>query len=161
MSQDSSSESDVFYKDGLRFSCAQCSCCCRGEPGFVFLSQADLDALSAWAGVTQEQFIRMYCRWVRIDNDGEMLSLREKKDNDCVFWADGCKAYEARPVQCRTYPFWDHVMESRESWDAESADCSGSCPGINHGELHSKEAIEAELEKYRNIEVLRRHRPVF
>lgn len=40
----------------------------------------------------------------------------------CVFLEpDGkqCSIYEARPVQCRTYPFWPTIMESMQSWDSE------------------------------------------
>lgn len=50
--------------------------------------------------------------WIRLREDGEA----------CVFLAeDGklCTIYEARPVQCRTYPFWPKVMNYRESWDKE------------------------------------------
>ena len=34
--------SEPFYAEGLRFSCERCSACCRGEPGYVFLTKEDL-----------------------------------------------------------------------------------------------------------------------
>ena len=37
--------SKKFYDDGLQFECARCSYCCRHEPGYVFLSDNDLDAM--------------------------------------------------------------------------------------------------------------------
>jgi Fe-S-cluster containining protein len=31
-----------------------------------------------------------------------------------------CTAYNARPTQCRTYPFWDELLQDAESWKKES-----------------------------------------
>ena len=35
----------VFYSDGLRFECTRCSRCCRHTPGYVFLSENDVERL--------------------------------------------------------------------------------------------------------------------
>ena len=40
----------------------------------------------------------------------------------CVFLdqeTNYCRIYEARPVQCRTYPFWPSILKSQEAWNAE------------------------------------------
>ena len=49
------------------------------------------------------------------------------KDGRCIFLGkdNGCKVYEARPVQCRTYPFWPEVVNSRTSWTREAKRCEG------------------------------------
>ncbi len=143
-----------FYDDGLKFSCRQCSFCCRGFPGVVLMSQADLERFAKWADVTPEQFTLMYCRWIESDDGFEYLSLREKKNMECIFWNDGCEAYQARPVQCRTYPFWTKVLENQDSWNEESE----TCPGINSGKIHTAEEIESELSKYRSREAIKRPR---
>ena len=143
-----------FYDGGLKFSCRQCSFCCRGFPGVVLMDETDLERLAKWAGVTREQFIQMYCRWVESDDGFEYLSLREKRNMECIFWNNGCESYEARPVQCRTYPFWTKVLESRETWDEEGK----SCPGINSGENHPQEEIETELSKYQARNPIKRRR---
>lgn len=137
---------EAFYSDGLDFSCRQCSFCCCGFPGVVLLSQTDLDRLAKWADLTAEQFITIYCRWMESDDGKKYLSLREKKNMECIFWDKGCSAYEARPTQCRTYPFWTSVLKDRESWQKESQDC----PGINTGSHHSKEEITEQLELYQS-----------
>ena len=137
---------DAFYTDGLDFSCKQCSFCCCGFSGVVLLSELDLERLAKWADVTKEQFILMYCRWVQDDEGKQFLSLREKRNNECIFWDKGCSAYEERPTQCRTYPFWTSVLKDRESWQKESQDC----PGINSGAHHSKEEITRQLELYQS-----------
>lgn len=141
-----------FYKDGLNFSCRQCSYCCKGFPGVVLMSEADLERFAKWADVTCEQFILMYCRWIESDDGFEYLSLREKRNMECIFWNKGCEAYEARPIQCRTYPFWTKVLEDQNAWNEESK----TCPGINSGEIHSAEEIETELAKYQSRNPIKR-----
>jgi Fe-S-cluster containining protein len=130
---------------GLRFSCTQCSLCCRFESGFVFLSRADLAALSAGLGISRKAVVDNYCRVVDLGGFRQ-LSLAEKENKDCVFWADGgCTVYGFRPLQCRSYPFWAHQLADQESWDRAAADC----PGIGIGEEHSRAEIDRWVEDRR------------
>lgn len=124
---------ESFLNNGLAFSCQQCSGCCRHDPGFVYLSREDLDLFLKILSISQEEFIEKYCRFVPYYDGGEVLCLKEKKNYDCIFWDNGCTAYEARPVQCRTYPFWSYIIKNEEAWITESK----SCPGINKGSIHS------------------------
>lgn len=142
----------IFYENGLNFSCQQCSFCCKGFPGVVLLSQLDLERFAKWADVTTEQFILMYCRWIESDDGLEYLSLRERKNMECIFWKNGCEAYEARPTQCRTYPFWTNVLQDSSTWETESKDC----PGINRGTLHTCDEINEQLSKYKSREPITR-----
>jgi Fe-S-cluster containining protein len=128
-----------FYAGGLRFSCRRCSNCCRHEPGFVFLSDLDVKQLAQKLEMEYTSFVRCFCRWVPSSEGGDQLSLREKAGYDCVFWEKGCTVYESRPLQCRTFPFWESVVYSAAVWK------SIDCPGIDRGELHSREYIEACL----------------
>jgi uncharacterized protein len=120
-----------------RFECARCSACCRGEPGYVFLTPSDLVALSAFFRMDRAAFISEYCRVVR--SPVRIYSLREKPNYDCILWDGGCRAYESRPVQCRTYPFWQSVAGSAERWKEEAS----HCPGIGKGRARSAEEIRA------------------
>jgi len=83
-------------------------------------------------------FIQTWCRWIPFDWDSERLSLKEKSNFDCIFWNDHCTVYQFRPLQCRTFPFWDNVLCSPEAWENTGM----GCPGINSGELHSREKME-------------------
>lgn len=141
----------TFYDQGLKFECTQCHACCRHDPGYVFLSRDDLNLLSSGVGKTPTEFIEAFCRWVDL-GQGMVLSLREKKNYDCIFWDGGCTVYSHRPVQCRTYPFWEGPLSSAEKWKWEGR----FCPGINHGKLREKAEIEAALEARRSHPVLRR-----
>jgi Fe-S-cluster containining protein len=70
------------------------------------------------------------------------LSLKEKDNYDCIFWRDGgCTVYDARPLQCSTYPFWEDNLRDAESWNR----LEESCPGINKGQLHPREEIDRLL----------------
>jgi hypothetical protein len=132
---------DPFYAEGLRFACTRCSICCRGEPGYVFLSKEDLRRLLRRFGLDFKRFFREYCTLVD-EGTGMALTLRENASFDCVLWgAEGCTVYDDRPVQCSTYPFWASVLDSEDSWTAE-ARC---CPGIGAGDLRSREYIAERL----------------
>ena len=133
----------MFYEDGLNFECQRCRYCCSVEPGYVFLSEEDLDRLCSFFGLERDDFIRIYCRLV---DCGEyyLVSLTERSNYDCEFLSpDGCTVYEARPVQCRTYPFWDNILSSRQSWESEKK----FCMGIGKGRKISASEIRRELEK--------------
>ena len=134
---------EVFYQAGLRFQCTRCSKCCRHTPGYVFLSSSDVDILSAALGTDRQGILREYCRGVPLGL-ARRISLREKADFDCIFWENGgCSVYDARPLQCRSFPFWSGCVSSREEWENHGR----QCPGIGHGHLHSRHEIEKWLEE--------------
>jgi len=137
---------DPYYAQGLRFSCVKCSSCCRGAPGYVFLSKSDLARLLDCLHLDFPRFFRDYCTLVD-SGIGLSVSLAEKDNYDCVFWSDrGCSIYDSRPVQCSTYPFWSNIVDSPEEWKSESA----RCPGIGRGELRSRHYIEDRLYERRS-----------
>jgi len=74
---------------------------------------------------------------------GSRLSLLENAAHDCIFWDDdqGCTVYEVRPDQCRTFPFWEELVESPEAWAEESA----KCPGMDSGRRYTQAEIEGTL----------------
>jgi Fe-S-cluster containining protein len=131
-------EKELFYADGLRFSCKRCSSCCRYDQGFVYLSQKDINKLSSVLKMDVNGIISAYCRWVAGGNGETVLSLKEKPNNDCILWDDGCTVYPARPFQCVTFPFWNSIIASEQYWEIASS----GCPGMNCGELHTREEID-------------------
>jgi Fe-S-cluster containining protein len=143
-----------FYADGLRFSCRRCSECCRHEPGYVFLSERDCVLLAEILKMEYTNFVEVFCRWIPVPGTSpageEQLSLKEKSNFDCIFWEQGCKVYEKRPLQCRSYPFWDSIMSSPHAWKTLD------CPGKNRGILHTGEQIGAFLKQRREEPVVTR-----
>lgn len=134
------------YTENLKFKCMQCKNCCCLEGGVVLLSREDLEKLCKWAELTEGQFKKVYCR--KLENaDGKIyLCLKDKNKTECIFWnkEKGCEAYNARPVQCRTYPFWTKILESKSSWEAEKA----FCPGINEDNEIPQEEAYTQLKLY-------------
>jgi Fe-S-cluster containining protein len=129
----------LFYAGGLRFSCICCSDCCRLEPGMVFLRKKDVERLVYQLKMGYVDFIETFCRWVPSGCGREQLSLKEKSNYDCIFWKEGCTVYEARPLQCSTYPFWPSILASEKTWN------STICPGMGKGKMHCFKEIESAL----------------
>jgi len=140
--QKSAGVKESFYADGLAFSCTRCSACCRHEPGFVFLSDKDVRLLAEGLQMRYTDVMETFCRWVPAFK-GSKLSLKEKANFDCIFWQDHCSVYQSRPLQCRTFPFWESTLYSREAWE------NLPCPGRDGGEHHSREYIEECLQRRR------------
>jgi len=121
----------------IRFECSRCNRCCGGQPGYVWLSRADVISMSNYLAISIQDFIRSYCRFVDVGIQ-VTLSLKEKDPFDCIFLSsEGCQIYEARPIQCRTYPFWEAIIANESSWNAESKEC----PGIGKGSIVQPQKI--------------------
>ena len=90
--------------------------------------------MASTLGVTFEHFMDHYTHHTPAG-----LSLREIPGThglDCIFLDRTtmpgkaiCRVYEARPSQCRTWPFWDGNLRSPAHWQRASR----TCPGINKG----------------------------
>jgi Fe-S-cluster containining protein len=135
---------EKFYKDGLNFSCQRCSFCCGHSPGFVYLSERDLTTLCNHFNMSIKAFVEKYCRWADYYYGDTVLALLEKENYDCILWENGCSAYEARPVQCSTYPFWAWMLVDKKTWD----ECAADCPGMNKGKKWTFEEIEKNRSAY-------------
>ncbi len=130
-----------WWSGGLFFTCLGCGRCCRGEPGAIFLTPEEEDALAAFHFLEREEFRRRFetGRW-------ERASLREKERGECVFFSSSenrCCVYALRPLQCRLFPFWPSILESREEWENTASEC----PGMNWGEWHSSGEIAGLLSR--------------
>jgi len=131
-----------WYHEGLRFRCTQCGHCCTGAPGFVWVTEDELDALSRFQAMPRDQVEKLYTRWL-----GSRRSLREKANGDCVFSDKkaGCTISPVRPSQCRTWPFWESNIVTPEAWEHT---CE-ICPGSGKGALISAEEITQRVNAIR------------
>lgn len=132
-------ENSSWIKEGLRFKCTGCGKCCTGSPGYVFLSPQDLSDLSTHLQMKEEEFVAKYTRLV-----GNRLSLIDRPGTaDCIFLKDKkCSAYEARPVQCKTFPWWVDQISSQKAW----LEAKEFCEGIEHPEAPLIPRLEIEVQ---------------
>ncbi len=132
----------AWWHDGVRFACQGSGRCCvsRGAYGYVYLTLADRRRLAALLGMPTRQFTRLHCG----KTDG-YFHLKETGP-DCRFLRNHrCSVYEARPTQCRTWPFWPENMPAR-AWTA----IASFCPGVGKGSTVPQEKVEAILAEQRH-----------
>jgi len=152
-------ESDQpWYADGLNFTCTCCGNCCTGGPGYVWITLEEIGRLAEHLGLSVRDAIRRHCRklGVRCSVKGRQNPVTRSLDR--IFLKEiapplnngrevekieqpkrVCGIYEVRPLQCRTWPFWDGNLASRAQWDKTS---STVCPGMNTGKHYPLERIE-------------------
>jgi Fe-S-cluster containining protein len=130
-----------WYANGLRFECLPgCGACCidHGDYNALYLTSADVRRLADHLELTRSEFIRLY---TTVEDDYVLLRTDHP---DCLFLKEGkCDVYEARPTQCRTFPFWKDNLRSRRSW----VKLCEFCPGIDSGPLHDEDTISREVRK--------------
>ncbi|MBV9505775.1 MAG: YkgJ family cysteine cluster protein [Acidobacteriia bacterium] len=126
---------------GMRFACQPgCTQCCR-QQGFVYLTEQDLIRAAEFLRMRAADFERRYVYRTR-----RLLRLRTPRAGRCHFLnEDGCSIHPAKPTQCRAFPFWPELVDSRREWNK-----TGSyCPGIGKGPLIQIEAARAEAAEMR------------
>ncbi|PJD93448.1 MAG: zinc/iron-chelating domain-containing protein [Parachlamydia sp.] len=117
-----------WYKDGLRFKCTECGKCCTGPSGFVWVSEEEMQAMADTLDISLELFKKKYVR--HRDNRYALVERKTKGgDYDCIFLKDKkCEVYQARPQQCRIFPWWPENLKSEESWQSAAQECEGINP---------------------------------
>jgi Fe-S-cluster containining protein len=127
--------------EGIRFECQPgCTACCT-QKGFVYLARGDAARIAQYLGMTEEDFERRYVyRTVR------RARLRVPRDVQCPFLRDGgCSIHPVKPVQCRIFPFWPELVESRREWKKTAH----YCPGIGKGQLVQLEVAREQAGEMR------------
>ena len=141
--------SKKFYEDGIRFECQGSGNCCtsRGSYGYVYLTLKDRKRFAKYFKISTRDFTYHYCTKKNghvLLKDPTQLAMIDFPPGDCIFLENKrCAVYEARPEQCRTWPFWPENMNAKV-WNTELA---GYCPGVGKGKLHTKEEIQEILDQ--------------
>jgi len=122
--------SDLIRQEGFDFAFTPSACescggrCCTGESGNIFVSPQEIATLAKHLKMDEALFRSTY-----LLKKGYKFSLKERivgVSHDCIFFdreIGGCGVYEARPIQCRTFPFWDYFKNRLDELIRE-------CPGI-------------------------------
>jgi len=158
-------------ENGIEFSCQMCGTCCRGfDEGEVYVYQDDILRLTQSLNLTKKSELSKFAKqYLKVINDSffwkEPGAARGKTyrfkslgfkfaddDEHCQFLKDnGCIVHEARPFQCRCFPFWNMLVSSRKNFINYSKKCLGL--KVLNGRHYTKEEIldwankEYEMEK--------------
>ena len=122
--------SDVMKKEGYPYAfdasaCATCQGrCCTGESGYIYVNMTEIEKIADLLNIEISEFAKKY-----LFKKGYKYSIKEVVHNDsyeCIFYdreSNGCTIYDARPSQCKTFPFWDYYKTRVDELKLE-------CPGI-------------------------------
>ena len=147
-----------------------CGDCCRGfKEGEVYLYKEDILTLATHLNLNGKVGLRKFARdYIKVINDSffwkEPGAEKRKtykfktlgfrffgEDERCHFLKDnGCTVHNARPFQCRCFPFWKMMVSSRKNFVSYSK----KCPGLRalKGKFYpKKEIIEWARSEY-NLE---------
>ena len=122
---------NLIKKDGFDFAFDPSGCdscggnCCIGESGFIWITLSEIKFLAKHLDIDEEELRVKY-----LEKKGYKYSIKEVKLSEdnyaCTFFdldKKQCSIYEARPVQCRTFPFWEYFKNNIEEVKEE-------CPAI-------------------------------
>ena len=93
------------------------------------------------------EFEKTYTR--RVNGDRSLNERKTKLGYDCIFLDREsqpgkavCSLYNARPAQCKTWPFWPENLVSKRRWQGVKR--STPCPGMDRGQLVPIESIRIQ-----------------
>lgn len=126
-----------WYNKGLRFECTRCGACCQthGEYSHLYMEEVEIEAMARHLGLTPADFRARYCT----EEDG--WTVLQPGHQVCPFLGEGnrCQVYPVRPMQCRTWPFWEDNLKTPAAW---KDGVESICPGAGEGPLYPAEEVE-------------------
>jgi Fe-S-cluster containining protein len=120
----------MIKKDGFKFAfdplaCSSCEGrCCTGESGYIWITPKEMQDVAKLLEMEFDEFTSNYVK--KVGYRYSLVERRVDESYECVFFDSKlkrCSIYEARPKQCRTFPFWDSFKDDIDEVVKE-------CPGI-------------------------------
>lgn len=122
---------ELISEEGYKYQFTPTACeacgghCCTGETGYIWAKYEEIESMASFLNLSIEEFATMYLRKVK-----HRYSLIEKQleanNFACIFFDESkkrCSIYPVRPLQCRTFPFWEQFKNDEDEVRKE-------CPGI-------------------------------
>ncbi len=107
--------------------CAGCGGhCCTGESGYIWVKYHEIEGIATFLDQSVEDFATIYLKKVKHRYSLIEREREEEGDFACIFFDDAlnrCSIYPVRPLQCRTFPFWEQFKNNTKEVQKE-------CPGI-------------------------------
>ena len=171
---------------GIEFSCQMCGDCCRGfNEGEVYIYQSDIFRLAKFFNLKRKSELKEFAKkhFKIIGDSFYWKGSREKfgrlykfdtigfkftgNDEHCEFLDNNnrCTIHEARPFQCRAFPFWKMMVTSSKNL----LDYAEKCKGLQtlKGKFYPCEEIlnwaeeEYEIEKIYFLEMKKNNFNIF
>lgn len=116
----------IIRQDGYNYAfdsdaCISCEAkCCTGESGYIWVNEEEIFTFVKFLDIKKEEFILQYVQ--KINSRYTLKETRYKDGYACVFFDEkimGCKVYDIRPSQCRTFPFWSYFKNHKKELEDE------------------------------------------
>lgn len=121
-------------RSGVQFECISGCVKCCAIPGKVFVTEDDVPRLAGHFNLSHDECKKQHLKhfW------GEVYEFKYPESKPCAFLGEtGCAIYDARPTQCRTFPFWPENMKDPVIWTG----IGRMCPGVGRGRQFTIEEI--------------------
>jgi uncharacterized protein len=105
----------------------------------VYLNADEVEDLARHLGLGEAEFRERYT----FQDELGWTQLKDVREH-CVFLdlsSNLCRVYAARPVQCRTFPFWRNAIRNGD-WTPE---VRAICEGVDRGPSHTLEYAQARM----------------
>lgn len=125
--------SSFIFQQGYDFAfdpngCQECEGnCCIGESGYIWINATEIKALAKHLNLSVAEVQEKHLFKV-----GYRYSIKEVHLSDenyiCCFFdinKKQCGIYDARPSQCKTFPFWEHFKEHKQ-------EVFNECPAVKN-----------------------------
>ena len=121
---------DEMRKEGFDYSfnpnaCESCQGqCCTGESGSIFATKLEFENMAKFLEISMDDLKQDFL--IKVGHRYSLSEVRYNESYDCIFYNrlnNGCKIYDVRPSQCRTFPFWDYFKNHPQELKDE-------CPGV-------------------------------
>jgi len=124
--------------EGRRFSCTQCGNCCIKD-GLVYVTEQEIVAMAAHLDIEVHTFWENY--GVHYDKRSDQPVLEAKDGRGCPLLTPErqCSVHPVKPLQCRSFPFWEDLIADKDEWAHAREDCPGM--DIKDGRLYSRAEI--------------------
>lgn len=125
--------------DRTLFKCTQCGDCCKGYGG-TYLTEADIDRISAFIGEGSADFKQKYCVL-----SGNRPVLAQQSNGYCIFFERNCSIHAVKPRMCRKWPFIDSLKIDIGNWRIMARFCPGMNTNLDDRQLTA--AIHRKMEE--------------
>ncbi|MGY8670310.1 MAG: YkgJ family cysteine cluster protein [Candidatus Poseidoniales archaeon] len=114
-----------WWMEGVSFQCQpDCGRCCDEPGGIVYLAKEDAVRLAEHHSLGVKEWLERDCHTTL---DGRFILDSDAETDICIYLDSNkkCSVYDARPDQCRAYPWWIENLASQRTWSKTMDECPG------------------------------------